>query len=314
MKRADEKDPFEFPGGKRYLTMDHMLKERFGCKVMKISLNAGFTCPNIDGTLGTGGCSYCSGGSGAFGGKPCESITEQFFSVREKINRKWSSGKYIPYFQAYTNTYGPIEKIRAMTTEALGLPDVCGISLSTRPDCISEETADYLKELSKKTYLTVELGLQTVFDETARRINRCHTYADFLKGFEALRSRGINICVHLIEGLPGENAEMMLETAKTVGRLHPHGIKFHLLHILKGTRIADEYLAGKFDALTLEEYVDIICRCLEVIPTDVCIERLTGDGAPDELIAPLWSLKKFVVLNEIDKEMRRRNTRQGKLL
>ncbi|MGN0692750.1 MAG: TIGR01212 family radical SAM protein [Oscillospiraceae bacterium] len=313
MSTKNDNNPYIYVGGgKRYLTQNYMLRERFGCKVMKISLNAGFTCPNIDGTKGLGGCTYCSEGSGTFAGDPEKSIAEQFFDVRRKMNEKWSSGKYIPYFQANTNTYGPLDKIRKMTEEALALPDVCGLAISTRPDCISEETADHLAELSERTYLTVELGLQTIHDETAIRINRCHTYADFLAGYEKLHSRGINICVHIIDGLPGETKEMMLDTVKELSKLKLHGIKLHLLHIVRGTAMAEEYLRGEFTLPTLEEYVDIICDQLELMPHDVCIERLTGDGAADTLIAPLWSRKKFVVMNEIDKEMRRRDSWQGK--
>lgn len=313
MSTKNDNNPYFFVGGgKRYLTQNHMLRERFGCKVMKISLNAGFTCPNIDGTKGTGGCTYCSEGSGTFAGDPEKSITEQFYEVRRKMNEKWSTGKYIPYFQANTNTYGPLDKIRKMTEEALALPDVCGLAISTRPDCISEETADYLAELSDKTYLTVELGLQTIHDETAHMINRCHTYADFLTGYEKLHSRGINICVHIIDGLPGETKEMMLDTVRALSELKLHAVKLHLLHIVEGTAMAEAYLRGEFELPTLEEYVDIICDQLELMPPDVCIERLTGDGAADTLIAPLWSRKKFVVMNEIDKEMRRRDSWQGK--
>ncbi len=307
------KNPYEkIGGGKRYLTQNYMLREKFGCKVMKISLNAGFTCPNIDGTKGFGGCTYCSAGSGDFAGDPELSVTEQFFQVRKKMNEKWESGLYIPYFQANTNTYGPVEKIRSMTEEALSLPDVCGIAISTRPDCITDEAADYLAELSEKTYLTVELGLQTIYDDTAEKINRCHSFADFMAGYEKLHSRGILVCVHLIDGLPGETHEMMINSAREMAKLELHSIKLHLLHIIKGTAMAESYLRGEFKALSLEEYVSIICDQLEVLPPDLCIQRVTGDGNKETLIAPLWSMKKFVVMNEIDKELRRRDSWQGK--
>ncbi len=315
MKRtpAERQDPFaDTPGGKRYLTQNDMLRARFGCKVMKISLNAGCTCPNIDGTKGTGGCTYCSAGSGAFAGDPALSVTEQFYEVRRKMNDKWHEGKYIPYFQANTNTYCTLEKLRSMTEEALALPDVCGIAISTRPDCISTDAADHLAELSRRTYLTVELGLQTICDETAERINRCHTYADFLHGYEMLRSRGILVCVHLINGLPGEDHDMMLGSARKMAELELHSIKLHLLHIIAGTKMAEQYRRGEFAALTLEEYVSIVCDQIEVLPPTVCIQRVTGDGEKNSLIAPLWSMKKFVVMNEIDKEMRRRDSWQGK--
>lgn len=308
----NEKNPSE--NGKRYLSQNEYLRKRFGGKVMKVSLNGGFTCPNRDGTKGVGGCIYCSeSGSGDFAGDPSLSVTEQFEAVRGPLMKKWQDcSLFIPYFQAGTNTYAPLPRLKALFEEALSLENVCGLSVSTRPDCISEETADYLEEISHRTYLTVELGLQTVHDKTAALINRCHTYADFLKGFEMLRSRGINVCVHLINGLPFESREMMLETVRRVSELPVHSIKLHLLHIIRGTRLAEMYERGEFPVMELDEYVSLICDQLEIIPPDVIIERLTGDGARDKLIAPLWSLKKFCVLNEIDKEMRRRDSCQGK--
>lgn len=308
----NEKIPSE--NGKRYLSQNEYLRKRFGGKVMKVSLNGGFTCPNRDGTKGVGGCIYCSeSGSGDFAGDPSLSVTEQFEAVRGPLMKKWQDcSLFIPYFQAGTNTYAPLPRLKALFEEALSLENVCGLSVSTRPDCISEETADYLEEISHRTYLTVELGLQTVHDKTAALINRCHTYADFLKGFEMLRSRGINVCVHLINGLPFESREMMLETVRRVSELPVHSIKLHLLHIIRGTRLAEMYERGEFPVMELDEYVSLICDQLEIIPPDVIIQRLTGDGARDSLIAPLWSLKKFCVLNEIDKEMRRRDSCQGK--
>ncbi len=307
-------DKFPAENGKRYLSQNDYLRKRFGGKVMKVSLNGGFTCPNRDGTKGVGGCIYCSeSGSGDFAGNPSLSVTEQFEAVRGPLMKKWKDcSLFIPYFQAWTNTYAPLPRLKVLFEEALSLENVCGLAVSTRPDCISEETADYLAEISRRTYLTVELGLQTVHDKTAALINRCHTYADFLNGFEMLSSRGINVCVHLINGLPFESREMMLETVRRVSELPVHSIKLHLLHIIRGTRLAEMYERGEFPAMELDEYVSLICDQLEIIPPDVIIQRLTGDGAKDDLIAPLWSLKKFCVLNEIDKEMRRRDSYQGK--
>lgn len=307
-------DKFPAENGKRYLSQNDYLRKRFGGKVMKVSLNGGFTCPNRDGTKGVGGCIYCSeSGSGDFAGNPSLSVTEQFQAVRGPLMKKWKDcSLFIPYFQAGTNTYAPLPRLKELFEEALSLENVCGLAVSTRPDCISEETADYLAEISRRTYLTVELGLQTVHDKTAALINRCHTYADFLNGFEMLSSRGINVCVHLINGLPFESREMMLETVRRVSELPVHSIKLHLLHIIRGTRLAEMYERGEFPAMELDEYVSLICDQLEIIPPDVIIQRLTGDGAKDDLIAPLWSLKKFCVLNEIDKEMRRRDSFQGK--
>ena len=299
--------------GKRYNAQSSYLKKRFGKKTVKISLNGNFTCPNIDGTKGTGGCTYCSSaGSGDFAGKPAQSIAEQFEYGKNLIREKWGDDLcYIPYFQANTNTYAPLPRLKALFEEALARENVVGLAVSTRADCISEETADYLKTLSERTYLTVELGLQTVHNRTAEIINRCHSYEDFLHGFNMLKTRGINICVHIINGLPYESREMMLETARMVGSLGIHGIKIHLLHILKDTKIAEQYQNGEFSAMTFEDYIETVCDQIELLPKEVIIERLTGDGAGDMLIAPLWSRDKRSVLNGIDKELRRRNSVQG---
>lgn len=296
---------------KRYHTYNYFLRTKFGGKVMKISLNGGFTCPNIDGTKGIGGCTYCSSsGSGDFAGDPSLDIHRQFEEVKAMMTNKWE-GKYIAYFQANTNTYAPLPRLKTLYESALSEKDVIGLSIATRADCISEEIADYLKELSEKTYLTVELGLQTIHDKTGERINRCHSYADFLKGYNMIKERGIPVCVHLINGLPGETREMMVETAREVGKLRPDFVKLHLLHIIKGTKIAEEFERGEFSLMTLPEYVSVICDQLEVLPQETVIQRVTGDGKKEDLIGPMWSLKKFVVMNEIDKEMVRRNSHQG---
>ena len=296
---------------KRYHTYNYFLRTKFGGKVMKISLNGGFTCPNIDGTKGVGGCTYCSSsGSGDFAGNPSLDIHRQFEEVKAMMTNKWE-GKYIAYFQANTNTYAPLSRLKTLYESALSEKDVIGLSIATRADCISEEIADYLKELSDKTYLTVELGLQTIHDKTGERINRCHSYADFLKGYNMIKERGIPVCVHLINGLPGETHEMMVETAREVGKLNPDFVKLHLLHIIKGTKIAEEFERGEFSLMTLPEYVSVICDQLEVLPQETVIQRVTGDGKKEDLIGPMWSLKKFVVMNEIDKEMVRRNSHQG---
>ena len=294
--------------GKRYTTLNGYLKRRFGKKTVKISLNGGFTCPNIDGSKGTGGCTYCSAaGSGEFAGDPLSSISEQFRQGEKLIEAKWGNDLYfIPYFQANTNTYAPLEKLKQLYEEALSQDNVVGLAVSTRADCISTETADYLSELSKRTYLTVELGLQTVHDSTAAAINRCHTYSDFLAGYEMLKSRGINICVHIINGLPHETHDMMLETAQAVGKLSPHAVKIHLLHILRGTEIAEQYSRGEFRTMEKDEYIETVCDQLELLPQETVIERLTGDGRKSDLIAPLWSCDKKSVLNGIDKELARR--------
>lgn len=297
---------------KRYRTQNCYLKRRFGGKVIKTALNGGFTCPNRDGTKGVGGCTYCSAlGSGDFGGTPGKPLKEQFEEMKAVLGKKWSGAMYIPYFQAGTNTYAPVERLRVLFEEALGFEGVVGLAVSTRPDCISDETADYLGELAERTYLTVELGLQTVHDETAKRINRCHTYADFLEGYEKLRARNVNVGVHIINGLPGETAEMMLETAEKLSHLDIHSIKIHLLHIIKGTALAAEYEKGSFEAMTFEDYINIVCSQIELLPPEVIIERITGDGDRSTLIAPKWSLDKKRVMNGVDKEFVRRDSFQG---
>ena len=304
---------FEFSAdNKRYHTYNYYLKKRFGKKVMKIPLNVDLGCPNRDGTKGVGGCKFCSAHlSGEFAGDPCDDIRTQFENIKAMMNNKWADGLYIPYFQAGSNTYAPVERLRQMYETALSIENCVGMSIATRADCIDEQKAELLGGIAKRTYLTVELGLQTVHDSTALAMNRCHTFADFLAGYELLRKNGVNVCVHIIDGLPGETHEMMLETARELAKLDLHIVKIHLLHVLKNTGLAAMYEHGEFETLTMQEYVDIVCDQLEVLPKQFVIGRVTGDGARDELIAPLWSLKKFCVMNEIDKELGRRNSYQG---
>ncbi len=311
-----ETNPFKLSeDNKRYQTYSYYLKKRFGQKVFKVPLNIDLGCPNRDGTKGVGGCIFCSAKmSGDFAGDPCLDIREQFEQVKARMHKKWAEGLYIPYFQAGSNTYGDTEQLKKMFETAISFENVAGLSIATRADCIDAEKADMLATLSEKTYLTVELGLQSIHDQTAVLCNRCHSYDDFLKGFGLLKERGINVCVHIINGLPHESHEMMLQTAKTVGELGIHSIKIHLLHILKGTRLAEMYQTGEFEAMEINDYVQLVCDQLEVIPPQVIIQRVTGDGSRDDLIAPLWSLKKFCVMNEIDKELVRRNSFQGRLL
>lgn len=296
---------------KRYHTWNYHLYRMFGCKVFKAALNAGFTCPNIDGSRGVGGCTYCLDGSGDFAGDPADDILVQFEEIKKMMHKKWADAKYIPYFQAHTNTYAPADVLRSRFEPVLAREGVVGISIATRADCLADDALEYLSELNERTYLIVELGLQTIFDETGEKINRCHTYAEFLEGYEKLRERGINVCIHLIDGLPGETKEMMLESAAAAAKLNPHCVKLHMLHILKGTKMAEQYLNGAFTLPTLAEYADIIVSQLELFPPETIIQRVTGDGGRDSLIAPLWSLKKFVVMNEIDKLMVKRDTYQG---
>ncbi|MBE6583398.1 MAG: TIGR01212 family radical SAM protein [Ruminococcaceae bacterium] len=300
---------------KRYYTYDYYLKRTFGSKCMKIPLDAGFTCPNIDGRCSTGGCIYCSGrGSGDFAPESYIPVDEQFEIVKAQLSSKWNTDKYIPYFQAHTNTYAPTEVIRSKVESVMSKDGVVGLNIATRADCLWDDTVSYLCELAERTELTVELGLQTSNDDVARAINRGHTYEDFLIGYKKLRvaSSKINICVHIIFGLPGESRENMLKTVKDVASLAPDQVKIHLLHVIKGTRLASLYLRGEYTPLTKEEYVDITAQALTLLPPDTVIARLTGDGMQSELLAPEWSRKKTVVINDIDKLMYENDLWQGK--
>ena len=307
-------NPYPFSDdNKRYQTYNYYLRHRFGKKVFKVPLNVDLGCPNRDGTKGIGGCIFCSAKmSGDFAGNPKNDIITQFNEIKAVMEHKWQDGLCIPYFQAGSNTYADVETLREMYETALNLENTAGLSVATRADCIDEQKAELLGEIAEKTYLTVELGLQTVHNETALKMNRCHTFEDFMAGYKLLRKNNVNVCVHIINGLPYESYEMMLETAKVLSRLDLHSIKIHLLHILKGTVLADMYAKGEFKAMGQEEYVNLVCDQLEVLPPDLIIQRVTGDGAKDDLIAPLWSLKKFCVMNDIDKELGRRDSWQGK--
>lgn len=297
---------------KRYHTLDYFYRHKFGCKVFKISLNAGFSCPNVDGTIGTRGCIYCSPlGSGEFAGRPCDDLIKQFNDVKSMMSIKWA-GKYIGYFQARTNTYAPVSVLREKYEAILGLPDVVGLSIATRPDCISDECLDYLSELNNRTFLTVELGLQSIHESTNRLINRCHTLECFDNMVNKLRERNINVVVHIINGLPFETREMMLDTVRHINNLDIQGVKIHMLHIVKNTDLASRYNDNPFHVLSREEYVNIVCDQLELLRPEIVINRITGDPKKEDLIEPSWLLKKFCVLNEIDKELVRRDSYQGK--
>lgn len=300
---------------KRYYTYDYYLKKTFGGKCAKIPIDAGFTCPNIDGKCSFGGCIYCSGrGSGDFAELPTLSVSEQYFRVRAKLSSKWSTERCIAYFQAHSNTYAPLEVLKEKYEEALSLDGVVGLNIATRADCIDEDIANYLAQISERTTLTVELGLQSADDATAKLINRGHTYADFLRGYEMLRSvcPRANICIHLIIGLPGESEETMLKTAREVAKLDPDQVKLHLMHVLRGTPLALMYERGEYVPLTKEKYVDLVVKYLELMPYNTVIGRLTGDGMADDLLAPDWSKKKVSVINDIDKRLFELDTWQGK--
>lgn len=298
---------------KRYHTLDYFYKHKFNSKVFKVSLNAGFSCPNMDGTVGHNGCIYCSKiGSGEYAGNINEDIITQFDSVKKIMLKKWPNSKYIGYFQARTNTYAPVNILKEKYESILNLDNVVGLSIATRPDSISNECLNYLEELNKKTYLTIELGLQTIHETTSKLINRCHTLECFKNMVKKLRSKNINVVVHIINGLPYETKDMMLETVKYLNKLDIQGIKIHMLHILKDTPLAILYNKNPFHVLTKEEYVDIVCDQLELLRPEIVINRITGDPKVDDLIAPDWLIKKFGVLNEIDKELVKRDSYQGK--
>ena len=300
---------------KRYYTYDYWLKTTFGGKCAKIPLDGGFTCPNIDGTCGVGGCIYCSGrGSGDFAESPLLPIEEQYRIVREKLSHKWTTERCIPYFQAHTNTYAPLSVLKDKYEKALSLPGVVAMNIGTRADCIEADVAEYLAQIAERTILTVELGLQSAHDETAKRINRGHDFAAFLEGYHRLRAASdrIRIGIHVIFGLPAETEEMMLETVEEVARLHPNEVKIHLMHVLKGTELARMYHAGLYTEMDRDRYIALTANALTRLPEDVVIGRLTGDGMESDLLAPLWSKRKTTVLNDIDKYLYENDLWQGK--
>lgn len=297
---------------KRYYTLDYFYKQKFNSKVFKVSLNAGFSCPNIDGTVGTGGCIYCSNtGSGEFAGNKNDDLVKQFNEVKAILHKKWPNAKYIGYFQAFTNTYAPVDILKEKYETILALDDVIGLSISTRPDCLEDDVVEYLGELNKRTNLWVELGLQTIHDSTSKLINRGHDYDEFLKGLEKLKAKNIKVIVHIINGLPGEDYNMMMETAKAVANMGVDGIKIHLLHVIKDTPMEKMLQKGMLTLMNQEEYINLVCDQLEILPETMIVHRLTGDGKRDELVGPLWSLKKWEVLNAIDDELKKRNSYQG---
>ena len=297
---------------KRYHTLDYFYKQKFNSKVCKISLNAGFTCPNIDGTKGYNGCIYCSKtGSGEYGGNPKEDLIKQFNQVKKIMNKKWPNTKYIGYFQARTNTYAKVEILKEKYETILNLPNVVGLSIATRPDAISDECLEYLKELNKKTFLTIELGLQTIHEKTSKLINRCHDLKCFEETLKKLQKNNIFTVVHIINGLPYETKEMMIETVKYLNKQKIDGIKIHMLSVLKNTPLETYYKKNKFHILSKEEYINITIEQLRYLNPKIVIQRLTGDPMKEELIEPKWTTKKIDILNEIDKIMNKNNIYQG---
>ena len=294
---------------KRYHTLSYHNKHTYGEKVHKAAIDAGLTCPNIDGSRGVGGCIYCSGGSGYFTAENSLSVTEQFNAERERIRKKHPEARIIAYFQAHTNTYALTDKLRTLFKEAI-TAGAQGLAIATRADCIDKECVQLINSLPVP--VTVELGLQTIHDSTAQLINRCHSFDEFLHGYSMLKEAGIRTCVHIINGLPVETEGMMLQTAETLGKLHPDGVKIHLMHVIEGTRLAEIYKRGEYIPLEKQQYIDIVVKQLELLPPETVIERITGDGDKKTLLAPLWSIDKISVLGGIDKRMAELDTWQGR--
>lgn len=292
---------------KRYHTFNYFLKNKFGKKVFKVALDAGFTCPNKK----TGGCIYCSDGSKSNIVNSKKSIQEQFEEVKNIMLNKWPDSLYIPYFQANTNTYDSLDKLKELYEPILNNENVVGLAIATRPDCITDEILEYLDELNKKTFLMIELGLQSSYDKTLEYINRGHTVKEFDDMVKKLKERNIFVVVHIINGLPHETKDMMIETVKHLNKLNIDAIKIHMLHVDKNTKLADIYEKEKFHLLTKEEYIDIVTEQLTYLKPEIVIERITGDPILEDLIEPKWLLKKFVLLNDIDKEMIKKNYYQG---
>ena len=284
-----------------YKTLNEHYQQKFGCKVYKLSLDAGFTCPNRDGTLGTDGCIFCSGdGGGEFASKDCGNITLQLEYARKRVEQKCKSGKYIAYFQSFTNTYAPIEVLRKLYFEAVEPEYIVGLAVGTRPDCLPEETVELLAEINRIKPVSVELGLQTVHDSSVKYIRRGYENEVYFDAVRRLKAAGLEVVTHIILGLPGETAEMMVETTRQAVETGTDGVKFHLLHVLKGTDLEKDYLAGRFECLTMEQYGQILKQCLEVLPEHIVVHRITGDGAKRNLVAPLWSADKKRVLNYLN--------------
>ncbi len=310
------KNPFPYSDtNKRYYAYDYYLRTTYKKKCRRIPLDAGFTCPNRDGSRSVGGCAFCSAkGSGDFTEKG--SIYAQYEQISSMLSSKWDEKALnIPYFQSYTNTYAPLEVLKDKFEQALTIPNIAELCIATRADCLENEKLEYLQELSQRVPVMLELGLQSIHDKTSQLMNRAHSYSEFLDGYERVRkiAPDVRVCFHLIFGLPGESRDMMHASIDEVSRLRPDAVKIHLLHVLKNTRLAEMYARGEFETMTLEDYAEMVVEALEKLPEETVICRVTGDGAPDELIAPDWSRKKFVVMNTIDKIMAARDTWQGRL-
>ncbi len=300
-------------GDKRFYSLNRYLRDEFHTKVFKVPLDGGFDCPNRDGKVAHGGCTFCSvSGSGDFAGDRGDDLETQFHTIKERMHEKWPEGKYLGYFQAYTNTYAPVEELREKYEVILKQDGVVGLSIATRPDCLPDDVVEYLAELNERTFLIVELGLQTVHEETAELVNRAHDFNCYVEGVNKLRKHNIHVVSHIINGLPQETPSMMLETAQAVADLDVQGIKIHLLHLLHKTAMVKQYEKGLLEFLEFDTYINLVVDQLEILPPDMVIHRLTGDGPIELLIGPMWSTRKWDVLNGIEAELKRRNSWQGK--
>ena len=288
-----------------YTSLNEHYRRKFGCKVYKLSLDGGFSCPNRDGTIGIGGCIFCSGsGSGEFAARECGSIAAQLEHAKSRVAQKNRDGKYIAYFQSFTNTYGPVEKLRKLFFEAIASDEIVGLAIGTRPDCLGDGVLALLSEVNAVKPVSVELGLQTVHPESVRYIRRGYENEVYFDAVRRLKTEGIEVVTHIILGLPGETAQMAAQTTKAAVEAGTDGVKFHLLHVLRGTDLEKDYEAGKFDCLTLEEYAQWLKACLAQLPPHIVVHRITGDGAEKDLIAPLWSADKLRVLNYLSGELK----------
>lgn len=309
-----QKKPFPYTlDNKRYHTWNYYLKTHFQQKVFKVPLNANFSCPNRDGTCGYGGCTFCGSlGSGEYAGNIHDALSKQFTEVKQVMQRKWPDGVPIAYFQAYTNTYAPLSTLKEYFDPFVKNGEIKGIAIATRADCLEDDKIAYLQSLTTKKEIWIELGLQSIHNKTAQAIHRGHDYETFVDCIHRLKNTDIKICVHLINSLPNETKDMMIASAKALAQLPIHALKIHMLHVCKETQMGNNFQNQPFSLLTLEDYIDVVIKQLEVLPKEMIIQRLTGDAVKELLIAPTWTLNKTNVLNSIDKEMVKRNTWQGK--
>ena len=290
----------------RYRTLNDYYREKYGCKVYKLSLDGGFTCPNRDGTVGIGGCIFCSAyGGGEFAEGGCQSVAQQLQRAKRRVEAKNKGGKYIAYFQSFTGTYGPLERLEELYRAAMEPEDIVGLSIGTRPDCLSEAVVALLERLNRIKPISIELGLQTVHEATVRYIRRGYDNEVYFDAVRRLKAAGLDVVTYIIIGLPGEDASMAVETTRQAVGAGTDGVKFHLLHVLRGTDLEIDYAAGKFQCLSLPEYAEILKQCLSTLPAHIVVHRITGDGAKRDLVAPLWSADKKRVLNYLNQYLTR---------